>query len=185
MAVARRGLTLEQFLQLPEEEPALEYIDGVVSQKASPKLRHSVLQGELAARINAVARRPRVALALPEVRATFAGASVVPDVSVYRWERIPRDAEGEVLDDVFIPPDIAVEIASPRQSKSSLARRCRWYVSNGVDIALLIDPDGRAVLAFRAEDTAEWNGSGHIDISAVIPGFALTVEQLFESLQVG
>jgi hypothetical protein len=33
MAIAQRRLTLEQFLRLPEEEPALEYEYGRVIQK--------------------------------------------------------------------------------------------------------------------------------------------------------
>jgi Uma2 family endonuclease len=44
MAVASSRLTLDEFLKLPEEEPALEYVNGVVSQKVSPKGRHSSLQ---------------------------------------------------------------------------------------------------------------------------------------------
>ena len=31
MAIVQTGLTLEEFLQLPEEKPALEYLDGVVT----------------------------------------------------------------------------------------------------------------------------------------------------------
>ncbi len=45
MVVARRRMiTLEEFLALPEEEPALEYADGEVTQKRSPSYRHGRLQ---------------------------------------------------------------------------------------------------------------------------------------------
>ena len=47
MAVARADLSLDEFLLLPEEKPALEFINGVVTQKESPKLKHSALQGSL------------------------------------------------------------------------------------------------------------------------------------------
>ncbi len=44
MIVARRRpIALAEFLALPEEEPALEYLDGVVTQKMSPKGRHGTL----------------------------------------------------------------------------------------------------------------------------------------------
>lgn len=42
------------------------------------------------------------------------------------------------------PPDLVVEIASPRQSINGLVRRCIWYTENGVGIALLVDPDRSA-----------------------------------------
>ncbi len=37
-------LTLERFLRLPEAKPALEFIDGKVVQKVSPKRTHSTIQ---------------------------------------------------------------------------------------------------------------------------------------------
>jgi Uma2 family endonuclease len=39
---------LDEFLELPEEEPALEYEAGVVKQKVSPKAPHGRLQFRLA-----------------------------------------------------------------------------------------------------------------------------------------
>jgi Uma2 family endonuclease len=46
MALTGR-LTLEEFLLLPEAEPAYEYVKGTVTQKVSPKARHGKLQGTL------------------------------------------------------------------------------------------------------------------------------------------
>ena len=40
MALTERRTSLEEFLKLPEEKPALEYFDGKVTQKVSPKTRH-------------------------------------------------------------------------------------------------------------------------------------------------
>ncbi len=44
MAVTQRRMTLEEFLALPEEKPALEYEDGVVTQKMPPQGKHASLQ---------------------------------------------------------------------------------------------------------------------------------------------
>ena len=118
------------------------------------------------------------------MRTTFAGASRVPDVAVYRWQRIPRDASGRIANDFREPPDIAVEIVSPEQSVNALVRRCLWYVANGVEVALLVDPVDESVLAFRLNHEAvAWRGGDRIDVSEVLPDFELTVEQLFASLR--
>ena len=101
MAISQQPLTLEEFLKLPEKKPALEFEDGVVTQKVAPKGRHSALQFDLAERFNHFARPLRLARAFPELRTTFGGVSRVPDVAVYRWERIPRDAAGDVADDFW------------------------------------------------------------------------------------
>jgi Uma2 family endonuclease len=184
MTVASTRLTLEEFLKLPEEEPALEFMDGAVTQKVSPKARHSALQAELIERLNQGARPGKVARSFPELRTTFAGASRVPDVAVYRWDRIPRDETGQIEDDFLEPPDIAIEIASPEQSVNALVRCCLWYVANGVQIALLVDPADESVLAFRPDSQASaWRASDRIDLREVLPDFELTVEQLFASLR--
>ena len=184
MAVTSTPLTLEEFLRLPEEEPALEFAHGVVTPKVSPQGKHSALQVALARHLEEAGRPGKVARAFTELRATFAGISRVPDIAVYRWDRIPVDARGQVANEFTDPPDIAFEIVSPEQSVNALVRRCFWYVANGVQTALLVDPADESVLFFRTGGQAgAWHGSDQIDVSDVLPQFNLTVERLFASLR--
>ena len=44
MATTSKKLTLEHFLKLREKEPALEFEEGRMRQKVSPKGEHSVVQ---------------------------------------------------------------------------------------------------------------------------------------------
>jgi Uma2 family endonuclease len=183
MAITQEPLTLEEFLARPEDKPALEYVEGVVTRKVAPKGRHSALQLHITVRFDRAGRRRKLARAFPELRVTFAGVSVVPDVVVYRWERIPRDPAGEVADDFREPPDIAVEIVSPGQSVNSLVRRCLWYVAHGVPVALLVDPDDRSVIVFRPDQQAiALRGAALIDLGDIVPGLQFSVQALFESL---
>jgi Uma2 family endonuclease len=178
-------MTLKEFLALPEEEPALEYEEGVARQKVSPKGRHSALQAALVERINHFAKPRRLAYAFPELRATFAGRSYVPDVAVYRWERIPSRPDGTVADDILTPPDLAVEIASPEQRLAGLIRRCLWYVQHGVQIALLVDPDDESVLLFRPGVEAQaFHGEELIDLADLLPGCRFTARELFAALRI-
>ena len=80
-------LTIDGFLQLPcvEESPAWEYMDGVAMQKPMPKTRHSILQKRLLTEIDS---HSQAYTALPELRCTFAGRSIVPDIAVIAWSRI-------------------------------------------------------------------------------------------------
>src|SRR5205085_1840905 len=117
----------------------------------------------------------RLARAYPELRVTFGGRSYVPDVSVFRWQRIPRTAEGRVSNVFSLAPDIAVEIASPGQAVNSLVRRCLWYVENGVAVSLLIDPADESVLVFRPDSRpVARRGADRIELDDLLPGFQLT-----------
>jgi Uma2 family endonuclease len=180
-----RVLTLEEFLDLPEAKPALEFEEGRATQKVSPKLRHSTLQGAFVESVNRTYRRRKLAHAFPELRVTFGGRSFVPDVSVFRWDRIPRTTSGEVADDVFVAPDIAVEVVSPKQSVNALLRRCLTYTGLGVRIALLVDPADRSVVLFRpGVDTLALRGADRIDLDDILPGYRLTADALFQSLRI-
>lgn len=66
--------TLEEFLQIPETQPASEYIDGEILQKPTPQGEHSFLQADLAASINAALRPGKVARAGTELRCTGASS---------------------------------------------------------------------------------------------------------------
>ena len=183
-AIAHRRMTLEEFLRLRERKPALESIDGEVTQKVSPKARHSALQLEVALITNEQARPRRVARAFPEVRTTFGGRSLVPDVSVYRWDRIPTTADGEIADDFLEPPDIVVEVISPGQTVTRLRERCRWFVEHGVRIALLVVPRRRVVYRFHAREGEQaLTGADRIDVVEVLPGLELTVDVIFAALR--
>ena len=187
VAIVGQRLTLEEFLALPEEKPALEYIDGEVIQKVSPKIRHSRLQLVGSALFTGYGHPRRLADAFPELRVTFAGRSSVPDIAVFVWDRIPSDEHGNLPDDVTIPPDIVVEIVSPNQSVPKLVEHCRWYVANGVRIALLWNPEaprGRWVRAFRpGAETGLLQGSDRVELGDVIPGLAFVVDELFAHLR--
>jgi Uma2 family endonuclease len=123
-------------------------------------------------------------MAFTELRTTFAGRSVVPDVSVFRWDRIPRNAAGELADECRLAPDVAIEILSPGQSTTRLMRRCLWYVEHDVRIALLVDPEDRSVFVFGPGGaTRALRGTDPIDFGDVIPGFQLRVQELFAALR--
>jgi Uma2 family endonuclease len=183
MAIPHQRMTLEEFLKLPEEKPALEFIDGVVTQKVSPNGRHSRLRYTIAERFNRAGQPGKLAAAFPELRTTCAGASPVPDVAVYRWERIPLDAAGEVADDFLEPPDVAIEIVSPEQSVPSLVRKCQGYVDRGAAMALLVHPSHRAVRLFLpGAPPAVLQGADEMDFGQIIPGLRFSVDDLFAAL---
>src|SRR4051812_18186850 len=96
MATLLKDMSLEQFLALPDEKPALEYEEGRVTPKVSPQGQHSQLQAGLVELVLQYGRPGKVALAYPELRAIYGGRSYVPDISVYRWARLPIQPDGKI-----------------------------------------------------------------------------------------
>jgi Uma2 family endonuclease len=175
-----QGLTLEQFLRLPEAKPALEYIDGKVVQKVSAKRVHSVLHSFLSTRIFEHVRPRRLGLPYIELRCTYGGRSLVHDLAYFPKGRIPKDATGKLVDDVFLAPDLAIEIISPGQTVKNLSARLTWCVAHGVRLGWLIQPTRERVLIFRPDRPAETlERDGSLSGEDVLPGFALPLAEMF------
>lgn len=144
-------LTLEAFLQLPETKPASEFIQGHVTQKPMPQREHSILQVELCKMIDRVAEEPKIAKAFSELRCTFGGASIIPDVAVFRWQRIPRSPSGRVANRFEIYPDWAIEILSPNQSQTNVLENLLHCSQNGTELGWLLNPDDESILVVFPE----------------------------------
>lgn len=176
-----KPITLEEFLTLPETEPASEYIDGYSIQKPMPQGEHSTIQGELVIAINAITKPSKIARAYPELRCTFSGRSIVPDVAVFRWERIPRNQDGSVANVFALAPDWIIEILSPEQSQTKVTAKILHCLKHGTQMGWLIDPSERAVFAYYPQQSPDL-----LDESAQllpVPAFAsalqLNVGELF------
>ncbi len=148
-------ITLEEFLQLPETKPASEYIDGKIHQKPMPNGEHSTLQTELVVKINQVAKPKKIAYARTELRCTFETRSIVPDISIFVWERIPRNEDGSVANKVNISPDWIIEILSPEQSINKVMEKIIFAFENGTKLGWLIDPERKRVMVFQENQMPE------------------------------
>jgi Uma2 family endonuclease len=146
-----KPLTLAEFLKLPETEPASEYINGNVIQKPMPKGRHSRLQGKLCSTINQVAEDAKIAYAFPELRCTFGGRSIIPDIAIYQWERIPFTPEGDVPDNFDLAPDWTIEILSPDQRPNKVLGNILHCLEYGCHLGWFIDPDDQSILLLQPQ----------------------------------
>ncbi|HLP87660.1 MAG TPA: Uma2 family endonuclease [Nostocaceae cyanobacterium] len=141
-------ISLTEFLKLPETKPASEFIDGRIYQKPMPKGKHSRLQSKLCNTVNEVGEGEKVALAFTELRCTFGGRSIVPDVVVFEWERVVFDEDGEIADSFLVCPDWVIEIFSPEQSSTKVIRNILHFLKYGCKLGWLIDPEESVILVF-------------------------------------
>lgn len=148
VTTSSKPITLEEFLALPETKPATEYIDGKIIQKPMPKGKHSTIQGELTIALNSALKPQKTARAFPELRCTFGGRSIVPDVTVFTWDRIPRDANGEIADLFQAAPNWTIEILSPEQSQTRVTKNILHCLDNGTQLGWLIDPKEQSVIVY-------------------------------------
>lgn len=184
MAVTPQRVTLDAFLQLPEERPPLELHGGIVT-RMSPKGPHGTLAFELGFTLVTASGPDRPLRMCVETRFSIGGESFVADLIGYQHDRIPVDAEGDVAEDFLTPPDVVVEVMSRGQVLGVMIERCRDMTRLGVPLALLLLPRTRTVHTFGdGWESAPLRGADVIDFGALVPGFSLSVDDIFRSLHV-
>ena len=181
MVLSTKTLTLEEFLKLPETKPASEYINGQVIQKPMPQGKHSKLQGKLVTAINEVVESRKIALAFPELRCSFGGRSIIPDVAVFAWDRIPLDDRGDVANVFAAAPNWTIEILSPDQSTTKVIGNILHCLKHGSHLGWLIDPDERSVLVYPPKQQPEilQEEQEILPVPDLVSDLQLTVGQLF------
>lgn len=182
MTIATQSLTLEEFLKFPETKPASEFINGEVIQKFMPQGEHSLIQVELCEVINRVTKAQKIAIAFPELRCTFGGDSIIPDVAVFRWERIPVTASGRIANRFEIHPDWSIEILSPDRSLTKVLGKLLHCSQQGTELGWLIDSEDESILAILPDQRVQLlKGNAQLPILSGI-ALELTVEQVFSWL---
>jgi Uma2 family endonuclease len=175
--------SLADFLNLPETKPASEYVDGQIYQKPMPKGKHSRLQTRFSAQINQVAEPQRLACAFTELRCTFGGRSLVPDISVFSWQRIPLDANGEIENTFSIAPDGVIEILSPDQSSIRVIDNILFCLNHGTELGWCIAPEDYSIMVFRpGQQPRVYQGEDPIPVASQLNSWSLSVAEIFSGL---
>jgi Uma2 family endonuclease len=109
----------------------------------------------------------------------------VPDVAFIAWDtfpdrRRPRDAVYSVA------PDLAVEVLSEGNTKAEMDRKLHDYFNAGTRLVWYLDPTARQMRVYNSpEDVTIVDQSGTVTGGGVLPGFAMSLTELFERAERG
>jgi Uma2 family endonuclease len=175
-----RQITLEEFLDLPDTKPASEYIDGEVIQKPMAQKQHSIIQKKLLFAIDPILSDAGIGQAFPELRCTFGGRAVVPDVVVFEDANISYDENEDAINIVSIPPDWTIEILSPDQSTTRVLKNINHCLAHGTQLGWLIDPNDQSVFICMPDRTFQLIDEPTTRLP--VPKFAATIELTIEQI---
>jgi Uma2 family endonuclease len=179
------NISLEAFLTWPETKPYREYFHGKVESKPMPQGEHSILQTYLSARINEVGRANKVALAFTELRCTFGGSSMVPDITVFAWERIPKTEQGRIANRFELHPDWIIEILSPEQSPNRVIKKIIFCLQQGTQLGWLIDPKDESVMVFPPDGIPDVKSDEQrLPVLENFPDMQLSATEIFDWLKI-
>jgi Uma2 family endonuclease len=182
MTTTTTRLSLESFLRIPEQEPALELnSDGSIQQKMSPNTDHAAIQAHLSRLLlNHIDQAMGAGYVFTELRTNLHGASRLPDVAFY--SRRPRSSRRK---HALVAADLSIEILSPSDDLEWQQDKCRWYLQEGSSVALLVDPESRTIQLFTRNDPEPSTYAREMWLQVLdelLPGLRLTPERVFEIL---
>jgi Uma2 family endonuclease len=164
-----------EYLALPPEQPYLEYVDGVVVQKAMPNWDHSGLVHELDFLLGLLRRRSGGHVRV-ELR------SLQLPQRDYRLADVSYFAPGAATGDDALPT-LAIEVRSPNETVASQRRKCQSWIRAGCREAWLVEPHSRSIEVFGADGGSQAFGEGETLQSTAVPGLEVDVTALFAAAE--
>jgi len=145
-------LTVDDYMQMPEESPRYELLDGrLVLMAPSPNIEHQEITGSLYVVLRThvqLHQIGRVFIAPTDV--VLSRRNVVqPDVLFVARDRLhiigSRTIQG--------PPDLVIEVLSPSNREHDAVHKFRIYAEHGVPHCWMVDPSARRITAYVLADS--------------------------------
>jgi Uma2 family endonuclease len=108
--------------------------------------------------------------------------TLAPDVGFMRAERLPPRSSPAYRKAWPGAPDLAVEVASPTQSRNDMAQQAQIWLRHGAQLVWVVWPRRQEVEVWHPGDTRPsrtLDRRGTLDGEHVLPGFAYQVADLF------
>jgi Uma2 family endonuclease len=136
-------------------------------------------EGELTYQVMTYAKTTGLGRAFPSTGGfTLPDTSIVaPDTTYVTHARL-ASVSREALSRAYIPlvPNVVFELVSPSDSLSEAVRKMELYLTNGVDVAVLIGPD--SVEVRRSGEKPDVSFEDAVTIGPEMPGFTLDVRSI-------
>ncbi len=183
----RKRMTTEQFIDVDQDKPYPELIDGVVLRKPfGGTWAHSSVQTFLMLALGEYGRRTGSGQALPELHCVFGEPGrehvLCPDVAYVTREHLllPRSY---VHSYQVGAPDVAIEVTMAEESASRLAFKAQLYLAYGSRAVWIADPDERTLLVLRGgRNLVRLMPGDWLEDADLLPGFSVPVGDIFATI---
>ncbi len=185
MTTARKLLTADDLLAMPEDGKKYELVRGELIEMPPPGIMHGIVTDRIGRRIGDFAERLGLGITSGDV-----GIYVEQDPDTVRapdYVFISRDRLREPLPSSGyargLIPDLVVEVISPGYSVSAAETRARMWLAAGARLVVVAYIDAQEIVAYSDDGTVRRFGVGDtLTCDPVLPGFACPVAEVFAPL---
>ena len=181
--VASRLLTADDLLRLYSQGVRGELIRGVLCETMPTGREHGQIVVNLVAELRVFVKPRRLGI----LTASDSGVWLErdpdtvrePDIAYFSAETSPLDER--VTGYAEVAPDLVVEITSPGDSRREINDKALMWLSFGVRLVWVVDPERRTVDVHRTNrPVVTLNDADALDGLDVLPGFTCQVRTVFD-----
>ncbi len=177
--VTKKEWTDEELMRI-KHEGKVELVDGEVILMTPAGLEQGGICADLLTRLNNYVRKHKLGRVFDSQTGFRPYENMrAPDISFVRKDRLP---EGKLPKGFGrFPPDLAVEVFASDEKVSDYEEKVAEYLSWGVRLIWLVDPNTRTVTVVRANGERQVLGEKDVLTGEdVVPGFKIRVKKIFE-----
>ena len=181
---ATKLLTADDLLRLDSQGIRGELIRGVFHEIMSSGLEH----GEIAAKLTILLGIFIMPRRLGRLATSDVGVWLErdpdtvrePGIAYFSAARLPPDVR--ITGYAEVPPDLVVEIVSPSDTRREVREKARMWLSYGVALVWVVQPDTRTVDVYEPDQAAvTLTDQDTLDASVVLPGFTCPISDIFNT----
>lgn len=176
-------ITAEQFLREFLGSPGVELVRGRLVRLPMSGTNHGGLVITIAGLIQNHVKRKKlgrvvggeVGIHLHRNPDTFRAA----DIAFISFRQLP--AEQPLPKGLLeFPPELVVEVRSPTDRHKAVREKVEDYLSGGVKVVMVVDPETESVAVFRDDELPmRFSNGDAVKLPDVLPGFSVPVKQFF------
>jgi Uma2 family endonuclease len=184
--VATKQVTVEDLENLPEDL-RVELIDGELIEMSPTSLDHVVITSRIVLFLNVYeAERRSIRSWVGEGGYIFRRGPdtvLVPHISIVTKAQLRGLKLGQ-RGMINVIPTIAVEVKSPSERESHIARKLSIYLESGVREVWWVRPDDRQITVHRQDEAPlAFSGDAVMERPDILPGFSLSLVELFAPIE--
>jgi len=178
---ANEHLDVEGLYRLPDDDQRHELARGHLVSSPPPGARHGEIAANVVYELKTYMRGKRTGVVFTCDTGYILDSNPdtvrAPDVSVLSVERYAAVADQTRL--IPGPPDLAVEVLSPRDHERHWRAKVADYLAFGTAMVWVCDPPERTVQVFRGDHSLTLRAEDVLTAPDVLPGFRLPLAELF------
>src|SRR5258705_9238563 len=180
MTTTTHLMTAEQLIKLPRGQFRYELIKGELLTMSPAGAEHGAVIMNLAAPLAIYVKNRNLGIVFgAETGFTLdrnPDTVMAPDIAFIRRERTTEISQGYFEG----APDLAVEVSSPSDRKSRVAKKVEQWLQAGSLAVWVVDPQTRTVSVHERDvDTIRLTAEDVLDADDIVRGFRMPVSDIF------